>query len=101
MENPNNGVPPLPPELEQQLISALQKLCVYLHDTVGISHVLLDIKHVSDALNKQSQTLIAAAGMGVPIMRAERSTLRDEDPQKLAQEAIARALKAAKNKEGK
>lgn len=100
-DNQQPQQPGVPKELEQELMKALHNICVFLHQESGASHIVLDIKHVSDAIMQVSQTLIGGAAMGVKMFetRGEQAQgLRESDPSKLAEDAINRAMNSAKNK---
>jgi hypothetical protein len=96
--------PELPKELEEALANALHNIAFFLHEQVGSSHVILDVKHMSDAINRTGSTLITAAGLGLRIAKgqgAEQPSAEEADPAKLAGEAIERAIKQAKEKGSK
>ena len=98
---------PLPPDLEKQLVQTLQNLAFWMHEQSGASHIVIDLQHISDALARCSQTLISGGGMGLNLHKlaekfeADKKELAEADPQKLANDAIERAIQAAKQKGGK
>ena len=101
-QNSGGGIE-LPKELEKALIKAIQEVCFYLHEQTHASHIILDIKHISDAIAQCSSTLISGAGLGLRLESKDKAASQqpskeDEDASKLAQEAIDNAINAAKLK---
>ena len=93
----------LPKNIAEPLIIALQNLSFFLHDKMDASHVLLDIHHISDATLRCSSTIIAGGGGGFKLnLKDKREKDRQEfvksDASKLAEDAIERAISAAKGK---
>jgi len=94
----------IPKEIEENLVSALQSFSFWLHEKSDASHIILDLKHVSDAVLRCSTTMIAGGGAGFKLnLEAKREKDRQEfvksDASKLADEAIERAINAAKKKD--
>ena len=99
-QNSGGGIE-LPKELEKALIKAIQEVCFYLHEQTHASHIILDIKHISDAIAQCSSTLISGAGLGLRLESKDKAASQqpsqeEDDASKMAQEAIDRAIAAAK-----
>jgi hypothetical protein len=95
--------PKIPDELQQELVRAIQKLCVFIHDAAGMSHIMLDIHHVSDALARQGSTMISAAVGGVGVTRDPKKgePMRDAKPvdaQAMVNDLVGQMMDAAKKK---
>lgn len=97
--------PKIPEELQQQLIHAIQDLCMYIHAAAGMSNIMLSINHQSDALAKQGNTMITCAVGGKRIkVDGDLSELGKKtdmgDPSEMANEIIMKMTEEAKKKQG-
>lgn len=63
----NEEQPKLPAELQEKLVRVLQEVAIYTHGLTGLSHVVIHVTHLSDALlrNGQTELLIGVGGVGV------------------------------------
>ena len=88
MDTPN-----IPKELQTKVNDALQELCMYLHENVGSTTVLISLQHVSDAIMRQSSTSIAIMGGGLPILKDTPSNApkNKEEVDKVIAELMAKA----------
>lgn len=92
--------PQIPREIQERLSDALFELCIFIHENAGPSQVLLTINHVSDALNKRSNTIVTAMGSGMDIRKAaDQAPKNKEEVDKVIAELMAKAKsKAAEQK---
>jgi len=93
----------LPKEIAEPLIMALHKLSLYLHEKTDASHIVLNVNHISDAISHCSSTIIQGGGGGFKLnlkdkREADRQDFVKSDASKLAEDAIERAINAAKGK---
>ena len=94
----------LPKDIQESVARALLELSLYLHKQTDASHVVLDIKHISDAVQRASTTLIIGGGAGFKLNLESkkdiaRKELAESNAEKLAEDAISRALAAGKKKQ--
>jgi hypothetical protein len=97
----------IPEDMQRALIMALQDISLYVHNLAGQSQVIMNVNHISDAINRNGSTSIAINVGGV---RCKRDA--DEEPKKpaappvegkpeeLASQVINEMMKKAKDKEG-
>lgn len=64
----NNNVPE---ELQIELSAVLQKICLFIHESSGMSNVIMDIRHASDCLARTSQTQVAAGVWGQAVRKSD------------------------------
>ena len=67
----DDNKPDVPEELQHELVIAIQKLCVFIHDAAGMSQVVLHISHVSDALSRSGVTAVSAVVGGQGVTRGD------------------------------
>ena len=73
------GGPDIPEDMQRALIMALQDISLYVHNLAGQSQVIMNVNHISDAINRSGSTSIAINVGGV---RCKRDA--DEEPKKPA-----------------
>lgn len=87
--------PKIPEELQKKLVDALFDLCIFLHDTVGASQVVVSLQHVSDAIAKQGTTNISIMGNGTRPIRVgqtpDNAPKNQEEVNKVIEELMAKA----------
>ena len=95
----DNEKPNIPEELQQELIIAIQKLCVFIHDAAGQSQVILNINHVSDCLNRSGVTSVSAVVGGCSVTRGEGGQKVDkEQAQTMVNDLLSGLMAKAKAK---
>ena len=96
----NNERPNIPEELQQELLIAVQRLCVFIHDAAGMSQVILNISHVSDALNRSGVTSVSAVvgGCGVTRGEGEAPKVSKEEAQAMVNNLVDGMMAKAKAK---
>jgi hypothetical protein len=82
----------LPPEIREALCDALHKLAVFIHEEAGVSHVIVQVTHISNALARQATTSVIVGGGGTPIER------KQENAVEMADNIIKSMMEKAKNK---
>ena len=87
----------IPADLKKTLVEALQRLSLYVHEQSGMSHVIIDIRHVSDCLARDSQTQLAAGAGGARVVRADQKPGESpKNPEELVTELIKKAMEQAR-----
>lgn len=89
--------PKIPKELQDKISDAIQELCMYIHDNVGSSQVILNIQHVSDALYRSGSTSISILGGGVKVERDGEKRV-DPNNKKEVDDLVANLMAKAKAK---
>lgn len=84
--------PKIPEEIQRRVSDALFELCIYIHEHAGPSQVLLTVNHVSNALAKNSQTIVTIMGSGVDIRAAaDQAPKNKEQVDNVIAELMAKA----------
>lgn len=94
MNNPNEGPIDVPEHLKQALVIVLQEISIFIHKKSGASMAILNIEHLSDALNRRSNTKVSGMVSGEPV-----EPVKDESIQEQVDALVAQAMALAKQKE--
>jgi len=91
--------PRVPEELQEELVIAIQKLCVFIHDAAGMSQVILNVSHVSDALNRSGVTSVSAVVGGCGVTRGDSKPAADpKAAQDMVNDLVNSMMAKAKDK---